>query len=302
MDISVIVCSHNPRPEYLRRTLAALHAQTLPVQQWELLLVDNASKESLSDHYDLSWHPNGRHVREEELGLTAARLRGFKEARGELLILVDDDNILDPDYLEQATGLGREWPMLGAWGGQIRAGFEVEPPEWTKKYWGMLAIRENPGDRWSNIPDFEDTTPWGAGMVLRRKVAAAYAEMIATDPKRRDLDRKGNDLCSCGDSDLAATSIELGLGTGCFNRLKMTHIIPASRLSESYLLKLTEGITYSGTLLQGWRGVHTPAHPTLARRFLEVVQLIRMSPSRRRFEFARRRGIAAAEKRLRELV
>ena len=44
ISISAIICTHNPRPDYLRRVLDALKAQTLPKEQWELLLIDNASK------------------------------------------------------------------------------------------------------------------------------------------------------------------------------------------------------------------------------------------------------------------
>src|ERR1700722_2249773 len=98
--VSVIICSHNPRENYLRRVLDALRAQTLPAQEWELLLVDNASTEPLAGRFDLSWHPNARHVREEKTGLTPARLRGIAEANGELLVFVDDDNVLRSDYLQ----------------------------------------------------------------------------------------------------------------------------------------------------------------------------------------------------------
>ena len=45
---SVIVCTHNPRLIYLRRVLEALRSQTLPLEQWELLLIDNASSELLT--------------------------------------------------------------------------------------------------------------------------------------------------------------------------------------------------------------------------------------------------------------
>ena len=48
-DISVIVCTHNPRTDYFRRVLNALDAQTLPKNNWELLVVDNASRERLAD-------------------------------------------------------------------------------------------------------------------------------------------------------------------------------------------------------------------------------------------------------------
>src|SRR3989337_147732 len=98
-DLSVIICTHNPRPDYLRRALDALKAQTLPLEQWELLFIDNASRERLADLWDISWHPHARHVRESELGLTPARLRGIQESRGEVLVFIDDDNVLASDFL-----------------------------------------------------------------------------------------------------------------------------------------------------------------------------------------------------------
>src|SRR6202034_2788555 len=98
LDVSVIICSLNPRPEYLRRVLESLRAQTLPPDRWELVLVDNASREPLAGRWDLSWHPHGRHAREEELGLTPARLKGIAECRGEIVVFADDDNILAADF------------------------------------------------------------------------------------------------------------------------------------------------------------------------------------------------------------
>ena len=100
---TVVICTHNPRPHYLSRVLYALRAQTLPPEEWELLLIDNASNNPLTaGKYDLSWHPCARHVREEELGLAWARLRGMHEAAANLLVFVDDDNVLDVNYLREA--------------------------------------------------------------------------------------------------------------------------------------------------------------------------------------------------------
>ena len=102
--ISVIICSHNPRAPYLRRVLDALRAQTLPAKDWELLLIDNASGEPLAGQFDLAWQPNARHVRENKIGLTPARLRGIAESKGDLLVFVDDDNVLRADYLQAFGG------------------------------------------------------------------------------------------------------------------------------------------------------------------------------------------------------
>ena len=82
-DISVVLCTHNPRADYLDRVLVGLRRQTLSFQRWALLLIDNASNEPLANRFDIGWHPNGRHVREDELGLTPARLRGIAESVAE---------------------------------------------------------------------------------------------------------------------------------------------------------------------------------------------------------------------------
>lgn len=298
MQLSVIICAHNPRPEYLRETLAALAAQTLPKAEWELLLVDNASQEALASRWDLAWHPHGHHVREEDLGLTPARLRGIREAHGEVLVFVDDDNVLAPDYLQQARDMANGWPMLGAWGGRIEGRYETPPLEWTKPYLAMLAIREVPRARWSNDYDDGEAHPCGAGMVVRRSVATAYAEKLRADAVRRGLDRKGKLLISCGDIDLALTAIDLGLGIGMFERLRLTHLIPAGRLEENYLLNLAESMAFSAILLHSFRQ-RLPARPPLARRIYELGRLPFMDARSRRFEQARRQGARQAREFLR---
>src|SRR5205823_5982545 len=154
----------------LRRALDGLARQTLPVGKWELLLVDNASQPALDGGLDLSFHPQARLVREERLGLTAARLRGIRESSSKVLVFLDDDNVLDPAYLAHAAAIGDEWPVLGTWGGQILPEFEKTPPEWTRPYLGALAIRETERDCWSNDPQTVDALPYGAGMCVRRAV------------------------------------------------------------------------------------------------------------------------------------
>jgi glycosyltransferase involved in cell wall biosynthesis len=286
--LSVIICTHNPRRDYLDKVLQALKSQTLSMEQWELLLVDNASDEPLCSEIDLSWHFNSRHIREEQLGLTPARLRGIKEAEAETLVFVDDDNVLDLDYLEVALHISKNWPILGAWGGQIRPEFEETPPDWTKPYWDRLAIREFEQDVWSNIGE---AVPYGAGICVRKVVAEKYAELLHDNPVRLKLDRKGKLLFSAGDLDLALTSRDVGLGTGLFVRLKVAHLMPAYRLQEEYLARLIEANTYSCIMLHYFRG-KTPESRNLSwlRKLVESYRVWRMEPRQRRFYQAWRRG------------
>ena len=121
--LSVIICTHNPRTDYFGRCLTALKAQTLPREEWELILIDNASVRDKALHPDLSWHPGARLVHEAKLGLTPARLRGIREASGDLLVFVDDDNVLEGDYLEVALLTANLVQMLRLYRGEIRKDF-----------------------------------------------------------------------------------------------------------------------------------------------------------------------------------
>ena len=273
LGVSVIVCAHNPRPDYLARVLAALVAQTLPRGSWELLVIDNASAEPLAGRCDLAWHPNGRQIREDELGLTPARLRGIAEARAGLIVFVDDDNVLAADYLEQAVAIAGAWPLLGAWGGSVAGAFEeAQPAPWVQPLLPFLGLREVPATLWSNNPEDWTAQPCGAGLCLRAEVARTYAAQVAAEPWRRRLGRIGTNLTSGEDNDLVHTSRALGLGFGNFPQLKLTHLIPARRLAPDYVARLMHGVVLSGTLLRYYQTGVLPPRPralrTLARYLL----------------------------------
>jgi glycosyltransferase involved in cell wall biosynthesis len=242
MKLSVIICTHNPREGYFRRTMEGLRSQTVPHTQWELLLIDNGSAEPLASRIDLSWHPGGRHIREEELGLTPARLRGIAEAQGDLLIFVDDDNVLQRDYLEAASRISVTHAHLGAFGGSIEAEFEVEPDPRLESLLLSLAIRGVTEAKWANFG--LESVPYGAGLCVTAKVAHAYAANASGSEIRRCLDRRGGSLMGGGDLDLAMTSYDFGMGVGLFGELVVTHLIDKRRLSPQYLYRICVEGTY----------------------------------------------------------
>ena len=270
-SLSVIICAHNPRPDYMHRVLEALRAQTLSKDRWELLLIDNASDRVLAKEWDISWHPLARHIREDELGLTPARLRGIAEARGELFTFVDDDNVLDQDYLRTAIEISHNYPFLGAWGGIIRGEFEAEPQPWTRPLLGYLLIREFSSPVWSNNPGDWHAQPCGAGLCVRRSVAKVYARELDVRPAHRRLDRIGSTLSSCGDSDLIWTSCEIGQGFGNFPELRLTHLIPRNRVQPKYLIRLMQGIVSSLILLQYLRSGDLPPKPSMLKVLLGYI-------------------------------
>jgi len=260
--LSVIICTHNPRRAHLTAVMNALRQQTLDASAWELLVVDNASSAPVANWLSLDWHPRGRVVREETAGLTHARLRGIAESRASLLVFVDDDNVAAADYLQQAGELAERHPTLGIWSGRIDLEFEKPPPEWTRKYWPFLVQRPVEHAAMTQVMRLDEPLPVGAGLCVRREVASAYAAAANESALRRRLGRCGAALGAAEDTDMALLACALGWQRGVFPELRMKHLIPPERLTEDYLVRLTEGILFSGFVV---RMLHhlPPAPPTI---------------------------------------
>lgn len=289
MFITVAICTHNPKPHYLSEVVGALRTQTLGVSSWELLIVDNASTIPFSDLDCLAWHPNGRVVREEQLGLTHARMRAISEGRGELFVFVDDDNVLSPTFLQHAQSIGSRNNFIGAWSGQCHPRFDVQPPAWTRRYWGMLVIREFSQPAWSNLGLLTETMPCGAGLCIRREVALSYVALHNSGKREIVLDRRGASLMSGGDNDMAACACDIGLGVGLFPELELAHLIPENRTTADYLAKLADGIHYSAIYLRSFRGAEA-VKPTRKRRLFQLLQGLQMKPVDRKIFWACCRG------------
>jgi glycosyltransferase involved in cell wall biosynthesis len=238
------VCTHNPRRDYLDATLTSVRAQAgiSAGADWELLIIDNASHEPLASTLDLSWQKQARVIREDRLGLTFARLRSFEEARGELIIYIDDDNVLAPDYFAHAVRLMDETPRYGAIGGKSLPVYEVPPPDWFAEAGLSLACRDL-GDvalmaEWAD-PDaartYPDCAPVGAGMVVRRAAYENYVRAASADPRRTALGRRGTDLASGEDNDMILSILRQGWQVAYRPELSLDHLIPAGRLTQAYL-------------------------------------------------------------------
>lgn len=290
-DLSVIICTHNPRQDYLERVLKGLRLQSLPMSHWELLVVDSASEVAVASYLDLSWHNKGSVLREEEVGHLRARVRGIRDAKGELLVFVDDDNVLNPDYLEEALTISMEHPRLGVWGGSAIADYEKSPPPWFKPYEHVISVREITSDAWSNVPAMNE--PWviGAGMVVRRELAVAYAELVMSDPRRMMLGRKGSSIMGADDLDFILSVCDQGFGRGVFKSLRLSHLIPFSRCNEEYLWNLAKCNAASMELIRIFRSQGGKiSHSSLLVRALERAKELRLPPYAKRYARAVREG------------
>lgn len=250
MQLSVIIPTHNPDLGRLQRVLRGLLSQTLPAAQWETLLVDNASSPAVAARDFVEAPTNLRVVSEPQVGLSAARRRGFSEARGEVAVLVDDDNVLAPDYLERVLALFARLPRVGIAGGKSVPEFEKEPEDWQREFLPLLALRDlgpaelvsaglrHPSSARNVYPDF---APMGAGMALRRAAWTAWLEEAGAGLS----DRRGSELTSSGDNDIVLCAMRANWEVGYCPALSLTHLIPASRLDADYLARLNRGIQQS---------------------------------------------------------
>lgn len=292
--ISVILCAYNPRTDFLRITLESLRQQDLPFEYWELIVIDNNSREPLSRLLDLEWHPAARIVVESEQGLAHARRRGYLEARGKLIVHSDDDNVLAPDYLTCAREISRTNPHLGTFGGQLIPRFEIKPRTSLERSLGEE--RRIMEDRWSNLIDDTRCMPWGAGMCVRREVADLYLAEVDRDPRRLTLGRTGDRLMTGEDLDLNYVAVRNGFGTGLFKALVLEHLIPAKHLDPEHFIRYKgEANGYSVTILKflhfGQLGPPPTSYPT---RLLNWIRRRRMAAFDRRLAEAWDRGVAAA--------
>jgi glycosyltransferase involved in cell wall biosynthesis len=243
VKLSVLIPTHNPRSDLLARTLAALQAQTLPTADWELLLIDNASSPPVPADR-VAWHPHGRVIRAPELGLTNARLAGFEAAGGEVLVWVDDDNLLQADYLAVVQQVFGRDARLGAAGGRSVPEYEAEPPAWYRPDLAPLGCRdlgaERQTARWDPAGQrfYPAISPIGAGLAVRRSALASWVAQTRNDPIRRQFGRTGTALTSGEDNDINLTLLAGGWSLSYEPALSLIHVIPSRRLTSDYQCRM----------------------------------------------------------------
>ena len=248
MTISVIICSHNPDLKKLNHVIDSLKQQDEPFSEWELVIVDNASTQPIEHQIDLSWHPNVKFAIEPELGISVARARGIQVASGELLIMVDDDGPLFPDYIRLSKKIAQDQPHVVCFGGNQLSITHVQPPKKYKPYLEMIGYRVVNRTRISNLYLWE-TTPAGAGMVVRAFIAQHYADAVFNKKQHAALGRRGHSLMSSQDIDLAYNAIDQGYFTGVFAELKIYHLSIEEHLNDNYLIKRRYHNVYSSNML-----------------------------------------------------
>jgi glycosyltransferase involved in cell wall biosynthesis len=156
--VSVVVPTRG-RAEYLEVALASLADQDLDAS-YETIVVDDASAD---DTRAVAERAGARCVRHERRrSLNAARNSGIREARANLVALVDDDVEAPPSWLRAMVEGAARYPDAEAFGGPIRARLEGAAPRGCGREDPPITTLDLGGE------DREAERAWGANMAIRR--------------------------------------------------------------------------------------------------------------------------------------
>lgn len=101
-SVSVVVATRN-RADRLQRLLASLSSQTLPLDRFEIIVVDDASTDRTPSVLESAQDGSPARLRmlrrSTRGGPATARNQGWREAEGELVAFTDDDCEVGPGWL-----------------------------------------------------------------------------------------------------------------------------------------------------------------------------------------------------------
>ena len=233
--LSVLICTYN-REKYIGNLLESIAANDLDKSKYEIVLVDNNCTDNtkavcdafVANHADTDFH----YFMETEQGLSAARNKAIKEAKGDILVYVDDDALVDTWYLTTIYDYMTAHPEISAVGGPIIPLYETEEPKWMTRFTKELLCgylyfgdkeRPFPGERY----------PGGGNAAYRAEVFKQVGLFNTA------LGRKGNNLMGAEEKDIFDKMKSQGMRFMYLPNMILHHIIPQKKLERDYFDRLT---------------------------------------------------------------
>ena len=238
LRISLIIATYN-RSRQLLTTLQSVVRQDLPADEWECVVVNNRSTDDTPAAFAAfaAAHPECRLriVDEPQAGLSHARNRGIAEAQALLLVFIDDDEWIEPQFLRAYADFFEAHPEVSAAGGPIVAEYPEGRPAWLSRYPEVaIANVMNFGPKPCPFP--AGRVPGGGNTALRRTVFEACGVF---DPQ---FGRVGTRLTGGEENELFERIMQQGHRLWYVPKAVMHHVIPAAKLTESYFRNLCRNI------------------------------------------------------------
>lgn len=238
MQFSFITCTYN-RATYLPKTLKALCEQTLKGEDYEIVIIDNNSTDNTAEictqfisQYSFK---QIRYFKELNQGLSHALNRGIKEAQGEYIIYVDDDETIGNKHLEYLREYLELFPDAELCASPVAPIYEENPPKWMSIFTQrLIGGYFNLG---KNVKILSKTNYPGTGhTIIKRELYARYGTY------NTDLGRKGSSLIGAEDKDMAFRLMEGNIKGYYLPNIPIYHHIPAYKLTDEFFSKLTLSI------------------------------------------------------------
>lgn len=233
--LTAIICTYN-RAKYIGNLLESIAANDLPKNEYEILLVDNNCTDNTREtceafaavHKDV----NFRYVVEPEQGLSAARNKGIKEAKGDVIVYIDDDALIDKEYLRIYSDWFASHPETQACGGPIEPLYETAEPSWMTPYTkALLTAWMNYGDKVREYP--KGRYPGGGNAAYRKEVFDQVGLFNTA------LGRKGGNLMGSEEKDIFDKMHALNMQILYLPTPVLHHCIPQAKLEKDYFDRLT---------------------------------------------------------------
>ena len=240
--ISVIICTYN-RDKYIYNVLKSLALGTLEHDAYEIILVDNNCTDNTRsevDHFcNVFPQVSLRYFVETNQGLSHARNRGIRESKGDILVYVDDDATVNPDYLKTYADWFAAHPETDAAGGPIIPHYETgAEPKWMTYFikrllTGYLYF----GDKAKPFPG--NNYPGGGNAAYRSRVFEKVGLYNV------QLGRNGDSLTGGEEKDIFDKMKREGMQFVYLPGAILYHSIPGYKLEPDYFNRLTIGIGLS---------------------------------------------------------
>lgn len=230
--ISVIVCTYS-RCESLKDTLESLLTQESDDSfNYEIIVVDNNSNDKTRDVVEsyIQKLPNRvRYVFESAQGLSSARNKGVKEAKGEILAFTDDDVIVSPSWLKNIVETFEQYCADCVFGRIKPLCDESVLPVWLRRdrrLWVALSLLDY-GDNRRIITNRNESMN-GANFALKKEVFTVIKGF------RTDLGVNGNKHYIGEETDIFARLLKQGRKIVYAPDATVIHKIPIERRSKKY--------------------------------------------------------------------
>jgi glucosyl-dolichyl phosphate glucuronosyltransferase len=231
MFTTVVICTFN-RSSLLDNTLGQLGQLELTgCDEWELIVVNN----NCSDDTDavIRRHSNHlplRHLWEPRPGKSYAANLAVQEARGDLILWVDDDVLVGPRWLSAYVEAAHTHPDVSFFGGPIIPWFETKPPAWISCHLRLISgcfAAQAPFDE-PFTPISSDRLPYGANMGMRRHCFehGSFDTNLGPVGRRNYQDEE---------IVLLQTLLDRGQQGLWVREASVQHFIPTARLTEAYV-------------------------------------------------------------------